>query len=129
MADGELFKPGRFLTHRTLGSVVADSATINTTNFPPQNSFSGYQCQSVWITWHGTGGTASDTIKFVPLVFDGINNVWNLMSEITVTKDTLYELSVYGASTVYLRVSNVSGTSATAPITINIAKAHSEVVE
>lgn len=128
MADGELFKPGRFLTHRTLLTVAADSATINATNFPLANAFSAYQCQSVWIVWHGTGGTSSDTIKLVPLVWDGINLVWNLMTEITLIKDTLTELSLYGASSVFLRVSNVASTTATA-LTVNVAKANSSIVE
>jgi hypothetical protein len=128
MADGELFKPGRFLTHRTLASVVADPATINATNFPPASGFSAYQCQSVWIVWHGTGGTGTDTITVVPLIWDGINSIWSTLAAITLTKDKMAELYLYGSSTVFLQITTVSSTTATA-LTVNVAKAHSEVVE
>jgi hypothetical protein len=129
MADGMLFKPGKFMTHRTLGTVAADSATINATNFPLSGAFAGTQCQSVWITWHGTGGATTDTLKVVPLMWDGINTLWCKMSEITLTKDTVTELKVYGATLMFLRVSDVTGVTATAPITINLAKADSAIVE
>lgn len=129
MADGELFKPGRFLTHRTTtGAAATDSATINTTNFPPANGFSGCQCQSVWVVWHGTGGTSADTVKFVPLMWDGIANAWNLMPEITAIKDTALELVLYGAQLMFLRISNISSTTAT-NITVTVAKANASIVE
>lgn len=129
MADGALFKPGRFLTHRSLsGAAATDSATINTTNFPPASGFSANECQSVWVVWHGTGGTAADTIKLVPLVFDGIALAWNLMTEITLVKDTMTELVLYGAQVVFLRISNVSSTTATA-LNVTVAKANSSIVE
>lgn len=132
--DGMLFKPGRWLTHRSLSSVAADSATVNTTNFPPayatpNGSFAGTQCQSIWIVWHGTGGTATDTITVQPLIWDGINNVWSLLgSTQTLTKDKAVEFSVYGAQVLFLQITSVSATTVTA-LTINVAKAHSEVVE
>jgi hypothetical protein len=129
MADGELFKPGRFLTHRTqTGAATADSSTINTTNFPPANGFSAYQCQSAWVVWHGTGGSTSDTLKLVPLIWDGIALAWNLFPEITLTKDVMQELVLYGAQLAFLRISNVGGTTAT-NLVVTLAKAHSEVVE
>lgn len=132
--DAALFKPGRWLTHRQPATVVADSATVNTTNFPPayatpNGSFSGYQCQSIWIVWHGTGGTATDTITVQPLIWDGINNIWSLLGgTIVLTKDKAVEFSVYGASVLFLQITSVASTTVSA-LTINVAKAHSEVVE
>lgn len=132
--DGMLYKPGRWLTHRSLTTVAADPATVNTTNFPsaygtPNGTFAGTACQSIWIVWHGTGGAAVDTIAVQPLIWDGINNIWSLLgSTITLTKDKAVECSVYGGQVLFLQITSVASTTVTA-LTINVAKAHSEVVE
>ena len=126
--DNRIFVPGHFKTVRTLATVAADSATINDTNFPPTSAFAATGARSIWIVWHGTGGTSADTIKIVPLVRDGINNVWNLMTEVTLVKDTLLEVFTYGAAQVYLRISLTSATTATA-LTVNVAIADAERVQ
>lgn len=127
-ADGMTYEPGRFLLHRdTTGAAAADSATINDTNFPPAGAFSSTGSISTWVVWTGTGGTAADTISVVPLVRDGVNDLWYLTPAITLTKDTLKEVILYSAGAIYLRISAVS-TTATA-VKVRVAKADSKPTE
>ncbi len=128
-ADGSIYKPGRFLLHRdTSGTAATDSATINDTNFPPASAFSCTGAQSFWAVFTGTGGAAGNTIKVIPLVRDGVNGVWYLTPEITLTKDTLKEIILYEASSVYLRISDVSGTTCTA-VKVLVAQAQPKFTE
>lgn len=128
-ADGRIYKPGRFLTHRDLtGAAATDNATINDTNYPPASAFDASGGKSVWLVWNATGGTAADTIVVTPLIRDGINGRWNLLPDVTLTRDVMKESFLYGAGGVFIKITTVSGTTATA-IKVRVAIADNEIVE
>jgi hypothetical protein len=128
-ADGRLYNPGHFLLHRdTAGAAAIDSATINDTNYPPADAFAGTGSSSFWAVWTGAAGSAADTIKVVPLVRNGVVGVWYLTPEITLTRNTLKEITLYEASQIYLRISDVTGTTAT-DIEIRVALAGAKPTE
>lgn len=127
-ADGRIYKPGRFLTHRDLtGSAATDSATINDTNYPPASAFDAGAARSTWLVWNCSGGTSADTITVVPLIRDGINGCWNQLPAVVLKRDVMTESFMYGAGAVFLMITAVSTTGTN--VKVRVAMADSAVVE
>lgn len=125
----ELSRPGNFLVHReitTEGGAPIEADDEDLTLIPVTEGFPASGCQSIWLYWTGTSPADEDADRLVliPLVRDGINNVWVQMAAVPLVYNTRAEIDVFGASCMYIRIDGVE-TVAT-PIKILVAKAQNE---
>lgn len=110
-----LLEPPRFTQVRSVaGAITADSATINTTNYPISIAFDpGGRIDRIVAYWLAGGGTvgALDYIDLQVLLWDGIRTTpgWTEgATYVGIKQGVLVEICTYASSYVCLRVAATS---------------------